>query len=103
VALSNVILIQNPYCSLLKILLLLTFFALPFKKFWKIKLEEILIYHYICLFYFLFLKGFIIENFNLLGKISLIRTFLHISLRGELMDSLFFITWWKFCHSQVLT
>jgi hypothetical protein len=49
------------------------------------KLGEILVYSYICIFYFLFFKGFIIENFNPSGKIPLVRTFLCISLKGEFM------------------
>jgi hypothetical protein len=49
------------------------------------KLEEIFVNSYICLFLFPFFKGFIIGNFNPSGKIPLIRTFLRILLRGELM------------------
>jgi len=49
-------------------------FALPFQKFWKIKLGDI---DTAFLFPFLY-KGFIIEKFNLSGKTPLVRTSLHI-------------------------
>jgi hypothetical protein len=53
------------------------------------------------LFPFLY-KGFIIENFNLTGKIPLVRTLLHIQFRGELMNvELILITWWKFHYRHV--
>jgi hypothetical protein len=52
---------------------------LPFQKFWKIMLGEIMVSSWIHFFNFLFLyKGFIIENFNLLGKIPLVRTLLPV-------------------------
>jgi len=50
-------------------------------------LGEILVYSWICLFLFPSLyEGLIIDNFNLLVKIHLVRTLLHIQFRGELMN-----------------
>jgi len=48
--------------------ILITFFALPFQKFWKMKLGEILVYSYICLFYFLFFNGLYYRKFYSIGQ-----------------------------------
>jgi len=55
-----------------------TFSALLFPRVLKIKLERYIdIFAYIFLLLFLY-KGFIIEYFNLFGKIPLVITLLHI-------------------------
>ena len=66
---------------------LITLFALSFQNFWKMKLGEIFVYSYISFLCPFLYKGFIRENLNLSGQIPLIKTLLHISLRGELMES----------------